>query len=205
MLVYKKIEAVPIGKLNNDEDYTLNTKYGNIQIVDELNTNNYTKFDTIDDYDIYINLKGDNIIAYNKKTINESLDREQEDNIEILNEDTIDQDINNIKNNYNIDKATYATSDNAIIIKGNKEELEKIFNEYKNKYNASMISDNLLFLEVSNNIQLEEDVELSDDDILNNLDDNTLKNLASKSNVKLSGQESKDELKGIIKSELSKK
>lgn len=205
MLVYKKIEAVPIGKLNNDEDYTLNTKYGNIQIVDELNTNNYTKFDTIDDYDIYINLKGDNIIAYNKKTINESLDREQGDNIEILNEDTIDQDINDIKNNYNIDKATYATSDNAIIIKGNKEELEKIFNEYKNKYNASMISDNLLFLEVSNNIQLEEDVELSDDDILNNLDDNTLKNLASKSNVKLSGQESKDELKGIIKSELSKK
>ena len=205
MLVYKKVEAVPVGKLNNDEDYTLNTKYGNIQIVDELNTNNYTKFDTVDDYDIYINLKGDNIIAYNKKTINESLDREQEDNIEILNEDTIDQDINNIKNNYNIDKVTYANSDNAIIIKGNKEELEKIFNEYKNKYNASMISDNLLFLEVSNNIQLEENVELSDDDILNNLDDNTLRNLASKSSVKLSGQESKDELKGIIKSELSKK
>ena len=205
MLVYKKVEAVPVGKLNNDEDYTLNTKYGNIQIVDELNTNNYTKFDTIDDYDIYINLKGDNIIAYNKKTINESLDREQEDNIEILNEDTINQDINDIENNYNIDKATYATSDNAIIIKGNKEELEKIFNEYKNKYNASMISDNLLFLEVSNNIQLEEDVELSDDDILNNLDDNTLKNLASKSNVKLSGQESKDELKGIIRGALNKK
>ena len=203
-----KVEAVKTGTLNNEEKYTLNTKYGDIEIVDELNTDNYTKFDKIDDYDIYINLNGDKIIAYNKKeTITESLDRDKSDDkdIEILNEDKVDSDIENIKNTYNVEKVAFAISDNAIIIKGNKEELEKIAKEYENKYKISMISDNLLFMEITNDIQLEEGIELDDDTILNNLDDNTLKNLASKSNVQLSGKESKDELKGIIKAELSKK
>ena len=62
-------------------------------------------------------------------------------------------------------------------------------------------TDNVLFLLVDDyNIELDED-----DDLLNHLDDNTIKDIASKTGTKLSGSESKDELKGIIKGALNSK
>ena len=46
-----------------------------------------------------------------------------------------------------------------------------------------------------------EDIKLEDntDDLIDKLDDSAIKNVASKTGVKLSGTETKDQLKGIIK------
>lgn len=168
----------------------LTPKYGEIKIVSNVNADEYSYFDTFNGYDLFINNNGDDTVAINPETLNE-------------NDCNVEDEVKNILNKYNVSTVKYDDVESAIIIKANnsyESEIDKIKSDYENNsnYKPEKITDKVLFLHCVNSKTM-----LEDDDILNKLDDSTVKELASKSGAKLSGSESKDELKGIIKGALS--
>ena len=200
------IQFIRKESINTDEDPILHTTlYGDIKKVNSIDSNKYTYFDTFDGYDLFIDNNADTTVAVKAECLNEAKDDSEDEKNK--DDSIIEKDIKNIQNKYSdIDTINYIESDNTIIIKavlGHEDVLDKIEQEYENNnnYKINRITPSVLFLEIVNgDIQLE-----ADDDLLNHLDDNTIKDLASKTGTKLSGSESKDELKGIIRGALNKK
>lgn len=181
-----KLEASNVLKDNNS---IITPLYGKIKIVDTVN-DDYIYFDTIDGYNLFVDIDGDNTIAVKEESII----------IEAEKIDPIKEDIKKIVNKYelNLNEVNWSNADNAIMIKSdNVDTLNVIYNDYINNkaYYPEFITNDVLFLNKSGDIKLEDGT----DDLLDKLNDGAVKEIASKSGVKLSGSESKDQLKGIIK------
>lgn len=190
-----KITKTESNNINND--YILTPLYGKVKIADSLDFNNYTYFDTIDNYDLFINNNNCDTLAIKCESVEN-----------IKETDIIYKTIEKLKNKYpEISKIEYVNSengDNAIIIK-TSEENNEILNSIKDEYATSKefkpnkITSNVLFLEIQNSdISLEEDKDVTD-----LLGDQDMKNIINKVGVKLSGGESREQLKGIIKGALA--
>ena len=191
--------AIKITKMesnNINDDYILTPLYGRIKITDSLDFNNYTHFDTIDNYDLFVNSNCDTLAVKSESVEN------------IKETDIVYKTIEKLKNKYpELSKIEYVNSDNgdnAIIIK-TSEENNKILDSIKDEYATSKnfkpnkITSNVLFLEVKeSDITLEEDKDVTD-----LLGDQDMKNIINKVGVKLSGSESREQLKGIIKGALA--
>lgn len=164
--------------------------YGTIKIVENINYNDYTHFDSINEYDLFINNNADNVIAIKSESLKEN---------EFIN--NINNEINKVKDKYKISNVEYLESDNAILIKNEDNQLlDKIGNDYKNDKNfyPTRITSNVLFLEpINNNMQLE------DTSVLDKLSDQDMKNVINKVGIKLNGNENKERLKGIIQGALT--
>ena len=177
--------------INSVDDPMLHTKlYGDIKKTNTINYNEYTYFDSFEDYDLFVSVNGD--------TLAKKIENLQENSLNY-----IEKDIETIQNKYDVETIKYDDTTPAIIIKvseNNTDVLNQILNDYKNdkNYNVKLITPQVLFLELTQN-----EIQLEDDDLLNKLDDNSIKDLAKKTGATLSGSESKDELKGIIKGALS--
>lgn len=174
------------------------TLYGDINkkldiSINDVDPTKYSYFDTFDGWALFVDNEGNTFGVKEESAILESLTI-----------DDINNEIENIKSKYQIDKIEWVEEgENSIMIKASSENISKIFDDYKNNtnYKPEKATDNVLFLLVDDyNVELDED-----DDLLNHLDDNTIKDIASKTGTKLSGSESKDELKGIIKGAINAK
>ena len=174
------------------------TLYGDINkkldiSINDVDPTKYSYFDTFDGWALFVDNEGNTFGVKEESAILESI---------TLND--INKEIENIKSKYQIDKIEWVEEgENSIMIKASSENISKIFDDYKDNdnYKPEKATDNVLFLLVDDyNIELDED-----DDLLNHLDDNTIKDIASKTGTKLSGSESKDELKGIIKGAINSK
>lgn len=175
----------------HDEDSIITPLYGKIKVVKSINPEEYTYFDTIKGYDLFINNNADDTVAIKEECLKEDIDN---------NDDPITTLMTSLVEKYNLDfnMVNWSDADNAIIIKSDdKKILNDIYNDYINsrEYEPEYVTEDVLFLNKICDIKLED----STDDILDRLDDTSIKNVASKSGVKLSGSESKDQLKGIIK------
>ena len=199
-----KSESIPkikITKVENkeqiiyDNDSILTPLYGKIKIGKSVDPKNYTYFDSIDKYDLFISNDGNDTVAVKSgNNTDTKLENEHAESINLI--------VNDIQNKYNLDinSVTWSDGENAIMINSkNTEILNNIYNDYINNkdFEPEFITNDILFLNKTGEIQLE------DDDLLNKLDDNSIKDLAKKTGASLSGSESKDELKGIIKGALS--
>lgn len=194
-----KISKVESNELNNNVDPILHTNlYGDINkkfdiSINDVDPTKFSYFDTFDGWALFVDKIGNTFAVKEENTFLESLTI-----------DNINDEIENIKNKYQIEKIEWVEEgENSIMIKASSDVISNIFNDYKdnNNYKPEKATDNVLFLLVDDyNIELDED-----DDLLNHLDDNTIKDIASKTGTKLSGSESKDELKGIIKGALNSK
>ena len=178
-------------KIIHDDDSILTPLYGKIKVVNTIDYDKYSYFDTVDNYDLFISETADDTLAIKAESD------------EITNTDKITNDVEKIKNNYNVDIVKYDEVMSTIIVKvlENKTDvLINIENDFKEDkfYNIKKVTPQVLFLEITNI-----DIQLEDDDLLGKLDDNSIKELAKKTGASLSGSESKDELKGIIKGALS--
>jgi len=178
-------------KLNETSDliktdnYIITPMYGKINVVSGINHNKYSYFDTIEDYDLFISNTANDTVAVKIESI-----------LENSSEDNIDNIINEIKTQYKTDKIEWDSTENSIIIKADKNSLLEISKKYNDEFEPNLITDNVLFLEYKNtNIKLEDNT----DNILDKLDDSSMKEILNKSGVKTNGSESRDELKGIIK------
>lgn len=190
--------AINIKKLESDkiiqtDNSILTPLYGQIKIGQNVDLSQYTYFDTIDGYDLFVNENGEDTIAIKAESISED-----------TNTNFIDTEIKNIQNKYNVSTVKFDEGTSSIIVqakKDNESVIDEICKEYKNKpnYDVSRATNWAVFIGVPSI-----ETKLEDDDLLNKLDDQSIKSLASKTGTKLSGSESKDELKGIIKGALSK-
>ena len=185
--------------INSNTDPILHTTlYGDIEKVNNIDYNKYTYFDSFEGYDLFINNDADTTVAIKSESLYENDETQDEKPKDVFKE------IEKINSKYEfLDSVKYADSDKTIIIKavqGNDSVLDQIEKDYADNsdYKCNRITSSVLFLDLIN-----ADIQLEDDGLLNHLDDNTIKDLASKTGTKLSGSESKDELKGIIKGALN--
>lgn len=186
--------AIIINKVNASN--VLETPlYGKFTTAKSVNLENYTYFDSFKNYDLFISNDAKSKIAVESKSLTESDEHITDAQAEV----------NKIKEKYSsLDTVKYVDSDNTIIIKaieGDESIIDKIANDYASSkdYIPNKLSSTVLFLDLA-----DDNIQLEDDDILNHLDDNTIKDLATKTGAKLTGSESKDELKGIVKGSLTK-
>lgn len=172
----------------HDEGHIITPLYGKIPVVDKVDENEYTYFDTVDNYDLFINNTADNSVAI-----------KQESN-EPNNVNNIDKTITDIENTYNVDKIEYLEADNAILIKASNEELTKIINEYDNNesFIPNLITNNVLFLEIQ-----DVEIQLEDTSAIDKLSDQDMKTVITKAGIKLNGTENKERLKGILQGALT--
>lgn len=183
----------------NDNDPMIHTPlYGDIKkrfdiTLKDVDSTKVSYFDNVDGWSLFVDSEGNTFAVKEESKLTESI---------TLN--NINNEIKNIKSKYSIEKIEWIEEgENSIMIKASSENIDKIYKDYKDNkdYKPEKATDNVLFLLVDDyNIELDED-----DDLLNHLDDNTIKDIASKTGTKLSGSESKDELKGIIKGALNSK
>lgn len=189
--------AITITKIENAK--VLETPlYGSFIIKEAINDiEHYTQFDSFNNYNLFISADAKSKIAVEAKSLTESA--------ELSNTD-IEREVDKIKEKYdNLDTVKYIETDNTIIVKAienHEDVIDKIVTDYSNSkdYIPNKLSSTVLFLDLVK----DDDIQLEDDDVLNQLDDSTIKNLATKTGAKLNGSESKDELKGIIKGSLTK-
>lgn len=184
-----KITKLETSDVLKDNDSIITPLYGKIKIANTVD-DNYVYFDTVDGYNLFVDIDGNNTIAI----------KEESTILETENADPIKEDIKKITDKYelNLNEVNWSNADNAIMIKSdNLDTLNIIYNDYINSkvYNPEFITNDVLFLNKSGDIKLEDGT----DDLLDKLNDGAVKEIASKSGVKLSGSESKDQLKGIIK------
>lgn len=187
-----KISKVESNKeILHDEDSIITPLYGKIKVVNSIDPEEYTYFDTIKGYNLFINNNADDTVAIKEECLKEDVD--SDDNpVTIL--------ITNLVEKYNLDlnMVNWSDADNAIIIKSDDRKiLNDIYNDYINnkEYEPEFVTEDVLFLNKIGDIKLEDNT----DDLIDKLDDGAVKNIASKTGVKLSGTETKDQLKGIIK------
>ena len=187
-----KISKIESNKeILHDEDSIITPLYGKIKLVNSIDPEEYTYFDTIKGYNLFINNNADDTVAIKEECLKEDVD--SDDNpVTIL--------ITNLVEKYNLDlnMVNWSDADNAIIIKSDDRKiLNDIYNDYINnkEYEPEFVTEDVLFLNKTGDIKLEDNT----DDLIDKLDDGAVKNIASKTGVKLSGTETKDQLKGIIK------
>ena len=183
--------SIKIIKNESVEDNVLMTDtYGQIHIVDSINTDEYASFDTFENYELFVNLDGE-IVAI-------LLDKLKENNNNLKYEKII----NDISVKYdNLKLIKYDETENAIIIQVDKENiniLDDIEKEYKNTLQTERITAEVLFLTLA-----DEEIQLEDNSPLDKLSDQDMKNVITKAGVKLSGSENKERLKGIMQGVLS--
>lgn len=187
-----KISKVESNKeILHDEDSIITPLYGKIKVVNSIDSDKYTYFDTVKGYNLFINNNADDIVAIKEECLKEDVDSDNNP-VTIL--------ITNLVEKYNLDlnMVNWSDADNAIIIKSDDRKiLNDIYNDYINnkEYEPEFVTEDVLFLNKIGDIKLEDNT----DDLIDKLDDGAVKNIASKTGVKLSGTETKDQLKGIIK------
>lgn len=187
-----KISKVESNKeILHDEDSIITPLYGKIKVVNSIDSDEYTYFDTVKGYNLFINNNADDIVAIKEECLKEDVDSDNNP-VTIL--------ITNLVEKYNLDlnMVNWSDADNAIIIKSDDRKiLNDIYNDYINnkEYEPEFVTEDVLFLNKIGDIKLEDNT----DDLIDKLDDGAVKNIASKTGVKLSGTETKDQLKGIIK------
>lgn len=187
-----KISKVESNKeILHDEDSIITSLYGKIKVVNSIDPEEYTYFDTIKGYNLFINNNADDTVAIKEECLKEDIDND-DNPVTIL--------ITNLVDKYNLDlnMVNWSDADNAIIIKSDDRKiLNDIYNDYINnkEYEPEFVTEDVLFLNKTGDIKLEDNT----DDLIDKLDDGAVKNIASKTGVKLSGTETKDQLKGIIK------
>lgn len=187
-----KISKVESNKeILHDEDSIITPLYGKIKVVNSIDSDEYTYFDTIKGYNLFINNNADDIVAIKEECLKEDVDSD---------DNPVTTLITNLVEKYNLDlnMVNWSDADNAIIIKSDDRKiLNDIYNDYINnkEYEPEFVTEDVLFLNKIGDIKLEDNT----DDLIDKLDDGAVKNIASKTGVKLSGTETKDQLKGIIK------
>ena len=207
--------GIKISKIEQiEENKTITTPlYGAIDIVSKIDENEYTYFDTVDNYDLYINVNADKTVAIksndNEENItNESIDDKNiEDTNDIKDEHYIDDEVSIIKAKLerkypNLEKVEWAPAERAIIIKADNAVLQNIIQDYRDDimFKPTLITDTVLFLDViQDEIKLEEDT----GDIIDKLDDSTIKSVLGKVGISTSGSENHDELQGMLKGVMS--
>lgn len=181
-------------KLLKDGDSIITPLYGKIKVVNNVDYDKFTYFDSIEGYDLFINNEADDTVAI--KT--EDLDTSVETNIDTIIKNVIDE-INTL---YGVDKIEWMDSENAIIVKADKDTILKIKTAYidNDVFNPIQITSNVLFLELKN-----KEIELAEleEDALDKLSDQDMKNVITKAGIKLSGTENKERLKGIMQGVMS--
>lgn len=175
----------------HDEDFIITPLYGKIKVVKSIDPNEYTYFDSIKGYNLFINNNADDTVAIKEESLTEDVETK---------DDPITSFITSLVEKYKLDfnMVNWSDADNAIIIKSDDRKiLNDIYNDYINSkdYEPEFVTDDVLFLNKIGDIKLEDGT----DDLIDKLDDGSIKNVASKTGVKLSGNETKDQLKGIIK------
>ena len=175
----------------HDEDSIITPLYGKIKVVSYINPDEYTYFDTIKNYNLFIDNTGENTVAIKEESLKET---------STLNKNPINTLITDLVERYklNFNMVNWSDADNAIMIKSDDRKiLNDIYNDYINNkdYEPEFVTEDVLFLNKTGDIKLEDNT----DDLIDKLDDSAIKNVASKTGVKLSGTETKDQLKGIIK------
>ena len=166
----------------------MSEKYGKIKIVNDFNKeglkyNDYTYFDETDGYDLYISTDAENIIGIKHESMQLDVKNNEYEDV-----------ISNIKNKYNISDVYFDKAESAIIIKSkDKEVLDKIKDEYFNKFIIDDTIENILFLE-----NPDSEIQLEDYSPLDKLSDQDMKTVINKAGIKLNGNENKDQLKGIM-------
>ena len=177
--------------INSVDDPVLHTTlYGDIKKTNTINNDEYTYFDSFEDYDLFVNVNGD--------TLAKKVENLQEESLNY-----IEKDIENIQNKYDVETVKYDDTTPAIIIKvseNNTNILNQISNDYKNNknYNIKLITPQVLFLELTQN-----EIQLEDNTALDKLSDQDMKNVIQKTGIKLNGTENKERLKGIMQGVLA--
>lgn len=186
-----KINKIIKEEIIQDDDSILTPLYGKIKITDTIDCDNFSYFDTVDGYDLFVSNTADETLAIKSESK------------ETTNKNKVDLDIANIQNNYDVDLVKFDDTNSAIIVKvleDNITVLDKLENDFKDDkyYEIKRVTPQVLFLEIVNvNIQLE------DNSALDKLSDQDMKNVITKAGVKLTGSENKERLKGIMQGVLS--
>ena len=106
-----KISKIESNKeILHDEDSIITPLYGKIKLVNSIDPEEYTYFDTIKGYNLFINNNADDTVAIKEECLKEDVD--SDDNpVTIL--------ITNLVEKYNLDlnMVNWSDADNAIIIK----------------------------------------------------------------------------------------
>lgn len=186
-----KFDKIITEEIIHDDDSILTPLYGKIKVVDNVDCNKYTYFDTVEGYDLFVSETADDTLAVKAESE------------EATTEDKLVKDVQNIQNNYDVDLVKYDGVMSTIIIKvlENKTDvLDKIEKEFKDDkfYEVKRITPQVLFLEI-----VDIDIQLEDNSPLDKLSDQDMKNVITKAGVKLNGTENKERLKGIMQGVLS--
>lgn len=184
-----EINKIVSNNVIQNGDSIITPLYGQIKVVDTIDYDKYTYFDSIDGYNLFVSETGDDTLAIK----------------EALTEDTnnVDTDTEKIKNNYNVDIVKYDDTIPAIIVKVKETDtnvldiIEKDFENNKN-YAIKRITPQVLFLEVN-----DVDIQLEDNAAIDKLSDQDMKNVIQKTGIKLNGTENKERLKGIMQGVLA--
>lgn len=180
-----------------DNEILHTSQYGDILVLNKdtnsIDYDNFTHFDDFDDYSLIVDAAG------NVYGIKNNYDDELNESISKIN---INDEIKKLKNKYEIEKIEWVEEgENFIMIKASKLVIDSIFKEYENNnsFKPTKATDTVIFLSVP-----EYEIKLEDDNqLLDKLSDQDMKNVIQKSGIKLNGTENKDRLKGIIQGVLS--
>lgn len=190
--------AIHINKVcENDNKFIETDLYGSIKIVENIDYNNYSCFDSYNEYNLFISQDANSLCAIKNESTEETTNKDN------ISKPDISKDCELIEQKYDVDKVKYDDTMNSIIVKVLEDkisELDKIESDFKDNkfYEVKRITPQVLFLELKNvNIQLE------DDNPLDKISDQDMKNIITKAGVKLNGTENKDRLKGIMQGVLS--
>lgn len=189
--------AIRINKVcESDNNFIETDLYGSIKIIENIDYNNYSCFDSYNGYKLFISQDANNLYAI-KENIEKTIDKEN------ISKPDISKDCELIEQKYNVDKVKYDDTMNSIIVKVLEDkvsELDKIESDFKDNkfYEVKRITPQVLFLELKN-----VDIQLEDDSPLDKISDQDMKNIITKAGVKLNGTENKDRLKGIMQGVLS--
>lgn len=190
--------AIRINKIcENDNKFIETDLYGSIKIVENIDYNNYSCFDSYNEYNLFISQDANNLCAIKNESIEETTNNDN------ISKPDISKDCELIEQKYDVDKVKYDDTMNSIIVKVLEDkvsELDKIESDFKDNkfYEVKRITPQVLFLELKN-----VDIQLEDDNPLDKISDQDMKNIITKAGVKLNGTENKDRLKGIMQGVLS--
>lgn len=189
--------AICINKVcESDNNFIETDLYGSIKIVENIDYNNYSCFDSYNGYNLFISQDANNLYAIKENT-EETTDKEN------ISKPDISKDCELIEQKYNVDKVKYDDTMNSIIVKVLEDkvsELDKIESDFKDNkfYEVKRITPQVLFLELKN-----VDIQLEDNSPLDKISDQDMKNIITKAGVRLNGTENRDRLKGIMQGVLS--
>lgn len=190
--------AIRINKVcENDNKFIKTDLYGSIKIVENIDYNNYSCFDSYNEYNLFISQDANSLCAIKNESTEETTNNDN------ISKPDISKDCELIEQKYDVDKVKYDDTMNSIIVKVLEDkvsELDKIESDFKDNkfYEVKRITPQVLFLELKN-----VDIQLEDDNPLDKISDQDMKNIITKAGVKLNGTENKDRLKGIMQGVLS--